>query len=220
MRVDGRSRPFWGVFDTYVDAVRRAGGEVILLPIGAGAQALDLCHGLLLVGGEDLSPHMFWQEEAPRPPLDPQRDAAEAAMVLQCQHMGLPTLALCRGAQLVNCVLGGQVSRSTTTPFCDHGGEREAVHQIRVERDSRLAGVLAPRFELEVISRHSACLARLGSGLRASAWAPDGSTEAIEGDAWPFLGVQWHAEWAGPGRSPDPALFGWLVAAASRRADA
>lgn len=220
MQIERRSRPFWGVFDAYIDAVRRVGGEVVLLPIGAGTEALNLCHGLLLVGGEDLSQHTFWQQGAPQPPLDPQRDSAETAMILQCQRIGLPTLALCRGAQLVNCVLGGQVSRSPPTSSCDHGGVREAVHWIRVERDSRLAGILKPRLELEVTSRHSAYLARLGDGLRASAWGPDGSIEAVEGEAWLFIGVQWHAEWAGPGQSPDLALFKWLVAAASGRKDA
>jgi putative glutamine amidotransferase len=90
--------------------------------------------------------------------------------------------------------------------------ERHAYHPVRIERDSRLAAVLSG-VEIEVPSWHHQAVARLGSGLRAVAWAQDGTIEAVElPDRPQVLAVQWHPELhASEADSPHRRLFAELI---------
>ena len=64
-------------------------------------------------------------------------------------------------------------------------------------------------------SFHHQAVEQLGRGLRAVAWAPDGTIEGIEAAGSRFvLGVQWHAETLDRPGQPHPRLFEALVAAA------
>ena len=70
-------------------------------------------------------------------------------------------------------------------------------------------------------SFHHQAVLRLGDGLRAVAWAPDGTVEGIEGDGERLvLGVQWHAETLDEVERPQARLFGALVDAARERTGA
>lgn len=217
LRVDGRSRPFLGAFDSYLEAVTSCGAEPVILPMSRKTGALALCDGVVLTGGEDLATPELWVNSAPGGATDPRRDAFETAIVLRSREAGLPVLAMCRGAQLVNCLLGGTLTRMPPHDGCDHGSSREAFHRIQVQSGSELCAAFGGATEISVLSRHSALIAELGRGLRPVAWAPDGSVEAFEGMRWPCIGVLWHPEWAGRESVPDLALFRWLTEMARRR---
>jgi putative glutamine amidotransferase len=74
------------------------------------------------------------------------------------------------------------------------GRTRVSTHRVRIDRGSRLATVMGVT-EAEVNSFHHQAAHRLGQGLRAVAWAPDGIVEAIEDDGEAmYLGIQWHVE--------------------------
>ena len=130
----------------------------------------------------------------------------------------LPILAICRGLQTLNVARGGTlVQHIPDLPgTLDHRqsetGDRPS-HPIRVEPGSETADALGAT-ELNVNSFHHQAIRDLGAGLVASAWAPDGVVEAIEGPELPFcIGVQWHAE-SNSAADCDGRLFKAFTAAA------
>jgi putative glutamine amidotransferase len=139
----------------------------------------------------------------------------------------VPLLAICRGAQVLNVAAGGSLvqdipsSTSAPLPHSVQEPKDSPCHDIDIVPGTRLALALAGRTagacSCRVNSRHHQSVARLGSGLVASALAPDGLVEAIEAPAAAFcLGVQWHPEnfWRTGEFRP---LFDAFVDAARRR---
>src|SRR5581483_2895399 len=129
----------------------------------------------------------------------------------------LPMLCICRGMQLLNVALGGDLVQHIP----DHFGERvlhrrperlPVTHPVRLEPESRLAHLLGAT-ELVVRSFHHQAVGRLGAGLRAVAWSPDGVVEAVESERHPFVvAVQWHPELDALGDAGPLRLFEALVA--------
>jgi putative glutamine amidotransferase len=217
--VPGRQDAVRGVFSTYVDCIRKSGGEAVLIPPGV-VEALSRLDALLLVGGEDLSTEAWWAAGVPGSPVDPERDAAEALLVDRAYALGMPVLGICRGAQMVNCVLGGSVASLDPAGVAQHSSpnqEESAKHLVLVAPNTRLASAMGINKEFLVVSRHQTRIAGLGVGLQASAWAEDGTIEAVEASNWPFIGIQWHSEWSTEGVESDLRLFLWLINEGSQR---
>jgi len=163
---------------------------------------LDAVDGLLLSGGPDIDPAAYG-----RPPhrclgpTEPRLDAFELALVQAADRRGLPILAICRGAQLLNVARGGTLIQHLPD-VVDHAIEhrqRQAAdaltHAVELDPDSRLAELMGWT-EGSVNSFHHQAVDALGRGLRVTARAPDGTVEALEDPDRPFLlAVQWHAEY-------------------------
>ncbi|MFN2565213.1 MAG: gamma-glutamyl-gamma-aminobutyrate hydrolase family protein [Gemmatimonadaceae bacterium] len=189
----------------YVHALEAAGlVPVVLPPLGAthAGRALDAVSGLVLTGGEDVAPRRYG--EAPHRALgavNEARDAWEFALIAAARARGLPTLAICRGVQVLNVALGGTLVQDlpsqcpSALPHAPKHGRGTRVHEIRVAPGTRLASaVRADR--LTVNSAHHQAISRIAHGLRVTARAPDGIVEGAEweGDDWWAVGVQWHPE--------------------------
>jgi putative glutamine amidotransferase len=159
--------------------------------------------GLLLAGGTDIDPAMYG---APRRPetekLDPDRDSLETVLLREALERDLPVLAICRGLQMLNVVLGGTLVQHIEG---HRYRERPDVHPIAIASHSRLRSILEVD-EFVVNSRHHQCVDRVASGLVVVARAPDNVVEALELPAKRFvLAVQWHPEDRAGG--PDARLF-------------
>jgi putative glutamine amidotransferase len=214
----------------YLEAVERAGGIPVVLPPlrrGASIPAL-LCNlaGLLLSGGPDLDPGAYGAAGHPMlGPTEPALDAFEVSLARQADRRGIPILGICRGAQALNIARGGTLHQHLPDVTDGSVGHRQAVpgdrtcHVVRIAPGSGLAGIVGTG-RLTVNSFHHQAIDRLGRGLRAVAWAPDGTIEAVEpvaATAGGFvLGVQWHAETLFAARR-HRALFRALVVAAQSR---
>ncbi|MCC5579756.1 gamma-glutamyl-gamma-aminobutyrate hydrolase family protein [Microtetraspora sp. AC03309] len=196
------------------DAVYRAGGEPFLMhPVGADEAAgrLASVDGLLLPGGGDLAPSAYGDDTAHESvyDVDAEQDAFDLAAARHALRAGLPTLAICRGLQVVNVALGGRL-RQHMEP--DH---RHLVHPVRVRPDSLLGRVTGAE-KVEASCYHHQCASSLGEGLVATAHAEDGTVEAAEraaGAGW-FLGVQWHPEDTAATDPVNQSVFDGLVTAA------
>ncbi|AHG88530.1 peptidase C26 [Gemmatirosa kalamazoonensis] len=206
----------------YLDALRAAGMLPVLLPPSDPAQAdaaLDAVDALLLSGGEDIDPaHYGETPHAAAGPFAERRDRWEVALARAAQRRRVPTLAICRGAQLLNVALGGTLAQHLGDDAAcgarhDRMADRRArVHPITVAPASALARVLDAT-SLDVNSYHHQAIARVAPPLTAAAWCDDGVVEAVESHdpAWPALGVQWHPEDLVRDAEPwERRIFDWL----------
>ncbi|WP_455379727.1 gamma-glutamyl-gamma-aminobutyrate hydrolase family protein [Acidihalobacter prosperus] len=208
----------------YPAAIDRAGGLPLPLPPipNRMPEYLDLVDGLILIGGEDIDPTTYGA--APRKPLsrlNPHRDRAEKILAHSAVDRNLPLLAICRGMQVVNIALGGNIYSHLPDIFGEditHVGNDWAVipHEIHVDPQSQLRNWLGTN-QFSSLSGHHQAISALGHGLRPSAWAPDGVIEAFEHETHPFLiGVQWHPELNADKDPIQQRLFNCLVSAAQR----
>jgi putative glutamine amidotransferase len=214
---------------SYTESARAAGLRPYLLPVLRAEDAdgmLDGMAGLILTGGEDVDPARYGN--APHPALGEVhsgRDAFELALVLAARDRRLPTLAICRGVQVVNVALGGSLVQdlpSERPSAVSHDGQadrRERVHQVRVSAGTRLAAALGTTAAV-ANSMHHQAVARIADGLVAVAHAPDGVIEGVEwaDDDWWLAGVQWHPEeLTTTAEDWDRALFAAFAAAVRGR---
>ncbi|MEV6865005.1 gamma-glutamyl-gamma-aminobutyrate hydrolase family protein [Streptosporangium subroseum] len=196
------------------DAVYRAGGEPFLMhPVGAAetVSRLAVADGLLLPGGGDLAPSSYGESQAHHSvyDVDAEQDAFDLAAARHALSAGLPTLAICRGLQVVNVALGGRLHQSMDP---DH---RHVVHPVEVRPGSLLARTTGAE-KIEASCYHHQRTSSLGEGLVAAAHAADGTVEAVEltsGTGW-FLGVQWHPEDMAQADLANQRIFDALVTAA------
>ena len=218
----------------YVASVRRAGGEPVLLPPGSSDQPADVTtllarlDGVVLAGGGDLDPATYGGDgHETIYALHAGRDRDELSMCREILDRELPTLAICRGSQVLNVALGGTLLTHLpdVVPGPGAGGvlhrveppEPQAIasptpHEVTVDAGCRLAEVLGAT-TVTPMSWHHQAVDRLGDGLRVVARAPDGVVEATElaGHPW-LLSVQWHPELTSATDPTQQRLFDALVA--------
>ena len=217
-----REQARWGYWDvpavllpaTYADAVAECGGEPVLLPTGSVSPGVVArLDGLVLAGGADVDPARYGRPPGPHTTVvRPDRDAAELAVLTAALERDLPLLAVCRGMQLLNVVLGGDlVQHLPDVPGTGshHGGAGVYVQrEVRTAPGTALATLLGPTAPADC--HHHQALNRVAAGLTPAAWAEDGVLEAVEAAGHRFcIGVQWHPE-----AGADRRLFGALVRAA------
>jgi putative glutamine amidotransferase len=201
----------------YVRAVEQAGGRPLLVPPSEHGvdETLDAIDGLIFSGGSDLDPQLYRQDPHPETyGVVAERDRAELALLSAALERDLPVLAICRGSQVLNVALGGDLVQHLPE-VVGHDRHRHtpgefADHDVRLEPASRISAILGDRAPVK--SHHHQAFGRLAGSLREAAWADDGTIEAIEDPSRRFaLGVLWHPE-----EGEDFALFEALVVEARR----
>jgi putative glutamine amidotransferase len=196
----------------YVWAIERAGGRPLLVPpVAEGVdETLDALDGILFSGGSDLDPDLYGQELHPETfGIVKERDQAELALLEAALARDMPVLAVCRGSQLLNVALGGDLVQHLPDVVGDekhkHTPGTFADHDVRLEGGSRVGTLLGEHAPVK--SHHHQGFGRLGKGLTSVAWAEDGALEAVEDPSRRFaVGVLWHPE-----AGDDARLFEELV---------
>ncbi len=204
----------------YVSAIDRAGARPLLVPPAEDGveETLDALDGIVFTGGSDIDPELYGEAAHPETfGIHRGRDDAELALLRAALERDVPILGICRGVQILNVGLGGDLHQHLPDVV---GHERHKhdppgefnEHGVAIEPGTRLARALGAR--ASVMSHHHQGLRRLGEGLVAAARADDGAVEAIEAPDCRFaVGVLWHPE-----AGEDQALFESFVAEAKRYA--
>ena len=214
-----------GIPARYVDALRRSGGqEAIVLPTALdedeAGELLARFDGLLLLGGGDLDPATYGEERTTRVyGVSAARDACELSLTRAALDARLPTLAICRGHQVLAVALGGSLDQHITDRdgLLEHGvpgaegGAR--IHDVELEPGSRLAATMGAT-RVTVSSHHHQAVARLADSLTVTGRADDGVVEGIEladpSGPW-VVGVQWHPEDTAATDGANQSLFDTFV---------
>jgi putative glutamine amidotransferase len=199
---------------SYVRAVQRAGGRPFLIPPDdAIDETVDAVDGLLFSGGSDLDPDTYGQEPHPETNgIVRERDEAELALLKEALERDMPVLAVCRGSQVLNVALGGDLHQHLPELVGHTNHKRVPTifgdHDVELVPETRLGRLLGDRAPVK--SHHHQGFDRLGEGLVEAAHADDGTIEALEDPSKRFaLGVLWHPE-----AGEDGKLFDALVAEA------
>lgn len=204
-----------------VRAVFDAGGEPLVVHPSAPGAGIDVedvrrrlwfADAVLLPGGGDVSAR--WSGQEPHPSqygVDEEQDAFDLAVARFALADHKPLLAVCRGNQIVNVALGGDLVQDMADTTGTHFHK---VHELEVAEDSPLGEIVGTRTTISCY--HHQCIGRLGRGLVPAAYSADGVIEAVTLDghaAW-YLGVQWHPEDSAATDPIQAAVFAHFVAAA------
>jgi putative glutamine amidotransferase len=234
--VPGQLPRCWIMSQRYVQTLAEVGAVPWLVPLlthdtGTLREIYDRMDGLFLTGGVDVDPSCYGED---RHPLcgrtDPDRDAVELQLVRWAIDDRKPVLAVCRGFQVLNVAFGGTLFQDVGDQYPraikhDHFPQPDGrpprdylSHDIRVAPGSRLAEYLG-KDQSPVNSMHHQGIKRLAPGLAASAWAPDGLIEGIEGTNGQFLiAVQWHPEELAGNDAGMRRLFSAFIEASTQKA--
>ena len=186
----------------YVDCVRRSGGIPLLTPPGEVQcrTLLSRIDGLVLTGGGDINPACYVGElHETIYKFDDERDAGEIELARSALAARLPTLAICRGLQIVNVALGGTLIENIPDEFGNDVEHRLPPHEptehwVSIDPESRLSHLMG-RTEVVTVSWHHQAVRTPADGLTSIARAPDGIVEALETAVHPnLIAVQWHPE--------------------------
>lgn len=222
--------------EKYLKAIIDTAGAVpLIIPVLADDLAIDelvdQVDGVLLTGSpSDIEPHHYGTESGdPNALRDPHRDAMTLPIARHALQTGVPLLAICRGFQELNVVLGGTLHQKVrdVPGYHDHKENPDdpidvqygPAHPVRFPEGSLLAR-LAGAGEVMVNSLHGQGVKKLADGVTVEAVADDGLIEAFTVDhAAAFaLAVQWHPEWQASSNEFSSAIFGAFGDACKERA--
>lgn len=210
----------YAVSPLYVEAVEAGGGLALILPYtgkeGIAAQ-MGLISGLLLTGGGDIEPALYGQQRSPKTePPTPMRDEYELEVCRAALGAGIPVLGICRGCQLLNVALGGNMEQHVDNHVFNTPRRADYIHDVYITEGSRLAAIMGGT-QVSVNSIHHQVVgSSLGRGLVVSAKSGDGLVEGIEHTGQFALGVQWHPEELAHKDKLQAALFSAFVQACKR----
>ena len=182
---------------TYTNAISKAGGVPTVIPTVKTREEADAIlatlDGIVFSGGEDVNPAWYGEGILNETVyMDSVRDHSDSLLARAALASGKPILAICRGAQLMNVILGGSLYQDIPTqiPGADsHGGG--ARNKIGLEESSVLSRIFGPD-SLEINSFHHQAVKVPAPGIRITAHSADGIVEAFETDQ--IWAVQFHPE--------------------------
>ncbi|MFV0373158.1 gamma-glutamyl-gamma-aminobutyrate hydrolase family protein [Microbacterium sp.] len=206
-RIDVANR----IFDDVAALVAAAGGEVVRV------DAVDLTgiDGVVLPGGGDVDPARYGGARIDALyDVNPAQDDLDFGWARAARDVGIPILGVCRGLQVLNVLFGGTLVEDLPAGTVEHNDRSDgdridwAWHPVTVTDGSLLARHLGGA-QVTVASGHHQGIGTVGTGLSATAVAPDGLVEAVESAADAVVAVQWHPEAAGT--DPHLALAPFLT---------
>ena len=214
----------------YLKAIQAAGGTPLVLPLDLKEEELqrlvDSLDAFLFTGGPDVHPFYFGEETRLHcGNVSIRRDSMELALLEMAMAAEKPILGICRGIQLLNIGLGGDIYQDIPSQFPEDSPICHVqpfyydtpAHTVTVASGSLLAQITQKK-AIKVNSMHHQAIRNVAPGLVATGFAPHGLVECVEKPDYPdfFLGVQWHPEYLWEQDEAARRIFTEFVAAGSR----
>jgi putative glutamine amidotransferase len=187
----------------YVAALKEAGAEPVLIPVGTSdaVALLDGLDAMLFPGGPDVDPREYGEALKPGTEVNPELDALELPLAREALRRRMPVLAICRGQQLINVALGGSLHQDLQADQVTNRNHRTPKDEPRdllcddvsVDSGSTWASI-AGSSPLQVNSHHHQAVKDVAPGLKVTAVSADGVIEGLESDDGTVLAVQCHPE--------------------------
>ena len=216
--IEAQKRPVIGIADTYkdktssvprtyVDAILKAGGIPIIVPLmrddAVLLELLKSVDGLIFAGGGDFDPAYYHEKPIPQMgSINAPRDTFEIRLLHLAAKNGVPVLGICRGMQLINIAFGGSLYQDIPAQYYDKSVKHRQknpvdgpAHSVIVEDNTVFSKIVGDKI-LMVNSAHHQAVKQLANGFTISGKSADGLPEAMEkidSENW-ILGVQFHPE--------------------------
>ncbi|KUJ77292.1 gamma-glutamyl-gamma-aminobutyrate hydrolase family protein [Ruegeria profundi] len=187
-------RSGWRIFPLMAFNIWLAGGKALRWQT-ASAIDLDAVDGVVIGGGDDISPMLYGGKISARARLDTDRDEMEKRIVLEAAAANIPVLGICRGSQMLNVALGGTLHQDAYSAFPSRFYKTILPRKaVEIDEGTRLGQILQTS-TLSVNALHTQAVEKLGENIGVAARDDGGMVQAIERMADPFaIGVQWHPE--------------------------
>ena len=186
--------------NNYINAIKEFGGIPRTLYPGISEDAYTDIDGLLLTGGPDIDPSYFGEEVHETTDIEQDRDELELFLFKRSMEENLPVFGICRGIQVMNVAMGGNLYQDIPSQFTDHLTHKilknkvDSWHEIKIQPSSLLNQIINES-TAKVNSRHHQALKVISDGFAVTAQSKDGIIEAVEDISKRFvLGVQYHPE--------------------------
>ena len=203
----GYSSPeYTSIRRTYTDAILRAGGIPFILPqandpVEASAILANV-DGVIFTGGGDIDPSYYGETVLNETvEIDSHRDTLDILYARTALASGKPILAICRGEQLINVVLGGSLYQDLPSQKPGDIAHRQSANgkvptqKVFVTRGSKLHKIMG-KDVLMVNSFHHQAVKDPAGSVTVTAVSEDGVVEAYESNEkgrW-LVAVQFHPE--------------------------
>src|SRR5699024_1660617 len=186
------------------DSLKEVRALPFILPLSkaeAAKEYIDQVDALVLAGGEDVDPLLFYEEPHPKiGEIEPERDEFELALIEEAWKQKKPIFGICRGLQLLNIASNGTLYQDISSyeklevNHIQKAPWKYATHSILIEENSWLGQAIGT--EQVVNSYHHQAIKDIGDAFRPVAWSKDGLIEAIESidTSQKVMAVQWHPE--------------------------
>lgn len=197
----------------FVEGVKKVGGLPLIIPINHPENAstyISMIDKLILTGGQNVLPEFYGQTiQTNDCDFLRERDEFELALIKAALAQKKPIFAVCRGTQLINVALGGDLNQAIENHWQDHPSDYLS-QEMQVDQNSILAEIYGATSSIN--SFHHQSINNLAPNLKVIARDPkDGTIEAVTATDLAFLGVQWHPELLYKSRPADLALFDYVV---------
>ena len=190
------------VSNSYLNAIERAGGVPLVLPMVADEAMADAViarvDGLLMTGGEDIAPAYYGEEIFNSSvSINAPRDTTDMLLIAAARKRRLPVLGICRGEQAVNVFYGGSLWQDLPSQVGTEVAHRQdepanvGTHWVYIEKGTRLHSLLKVD-SIKVNSFHHQAVKRIADGFTVNARSADGVVEGYESKG--IICVQFHPE--------------------------
>lgn len=202
---DEEKQSLW-MLPGYLDGLRQAGCLPMILPLTKEPKEIDqmltMVDGILLTGGQDVSPELYGETPAGTGEICEMRDAMEGQLLKKAMVLEKSVLGICRGIQFINAALGGSlyqdIPREHPSAVEHHQSPPydKPSHEVTLMQGGPLRSLLGQE-KLCVNSYHHQAIKRLADGLEVMARSDDNLVEAVWKPDQRFLwAVQWHPEFS------------------------